>query len=207
LSEQLAERHEVEASAAPDAAFAAELPFWSGVRLVALRYGGRSGDLFVCIRDGTLLPDGVLDSTNRPVYATNELIPPNLSPPALQLYVRFFFHFVRGTLGAFDIVETPDAINWLPDAPAAVREQVNDLLLPLTFLGQDPSGLLRLTGIVMFRNALFRTNILVATRADEGDEKHPASRELGELELADESLLMEDLPVVVAEQPDEEPEQ
>lgn len=102
---------------------------------------------------------------------------------------------MRGKYGRFIIVEKPEDIAWLPDASEEDKERVNQLLQPLTYksLGRDNRFMLSAT--VLFRNALFSTNIRVCAVAEapgEDAEKEPG-KIVGEMELTDEQLLAENL--------------
>ncbi|GAB7080131.1 hypothetical protein [Megalodesulfovibrio paquesii] len=149
-------------------------------------------------------PDGMegeatlLDWTNAPIYAFNERLPIRLEPATLPSYVKFFFHFVRGQLGAFNIVERPEDITWLPQATQADKDAVHERLIPLTFHGLDEDNFYRFTATVLFKDALFRTDIVVAPMPMELYNEELGAPEpftLGQLALRDEDVLLEDLPV------------
>lgn len=176
---------------------AAPLPFYPGVELVAVTFAQSKRDHFCLVRGDDLLV--WLDSSNEPIYRVNEILPIRLTREIVPAYVRFFFHFVRRHETAFDIVETLDDIAWHETASTLTKENIATQLMPLTYFGLDKSGFFRLTGTVLFRDALFRTDILAAARhtigppEEDADEQSPF--ETGMTALTNEILLAEDLPV------------
>ncbi len=140
-----------------------------------------------------------LDGTNEPIYAYNEANGATLAGAAAFDYLRFFFHFVRGRLGCFHIVENIGDSLWCPDTPDSIKTEVAAILMPLTARGAHRSGLLRYTATVVFKNALFKTDIYLAPRPVDnailpGDDAQQHFS-LGQAALHGEDLLMEDLPV------------
>ena len=93
----------------------ADLPFYKDYKFYALT-------------DMTLPPPNVrymlykpgdvslMNWTNEPIYSVNEKAPIILDRKTLVPYAKFFFHFVRGQLGRFVIVEKPEDMIWLPMA-------------------------------------------------------------------------------------------
>src|ERR1700730_4178718 len=55
----------------------------------------------------------LMNWTNEPIYSVNERAPIRLDRKTVVPYTKFFFHYVRGQLGRFIIVEKPDEIVWL----------------------------------------------------------------------------------------------
>lgn len=49
----------------------------------------------------------MLNWTNEPIYVVNEKAKIKLDRKTLPAYAKFFFHYVRGQLGRFIIVEKP----------------------------------------------------------------------------------------------------
>lgn len=146
-----------------------------------------------------------LDGTNEAIYAVNERAPLCLITAARIPYVKFFFHVVRGQLGSFLIVEYPEDICWLADASAADKTSVRPHLMKVADRGYAGDGRIRLEATVLFKNALFRTDLLIApaemvVRDDDGCEMFHT---LGQLELCNEDLLLENLPVVEDACPEE----
>lgn len=125
----------------------------------------------------------LMNWTNEIIYRVNDKAPIKLDRKNVILYAKFFFHYVRGQLGRFIIVEKPDDVAWLDNANAEEMQKVADRLMAVAYKGIGRDNRYLLTSTVVFKNALFRTNIRVA--AD------------GLMELTDEELLLEDLNVPI----------
>lgn len=140
----------------------------------------------------------VLNWTNEPLYALNERAPVSLRPGTLVSYAKFFFHFVRGQLGAFNIVEKVADVAWLPEASTASKAAVELLLMPVTSHGLEANNLFRLTATVLFKTALFKTDILIAPFGMHVYNEEAGAEEwftMGQMALANEDLLLDELPV------------
>lgn len=145
---------------------------------------------------GQIVP---MNKTNEPIYALNSEETLHLTPETMPLYARFFFFLVQGQLGRFNIAEQPEDVAWLPEATDKDKQTVNELLMPVTYIGLDDQGLHTLKATVLFRNALFRTEIKIAPQPMEvldPDTNEKEQFSLGQMQLANEELLLEDLPVV-----------
>jgi hypothetical protein len=181
------------------AAHEALLSFYEGGKLIAVSRSCETRDLFFLLPADSKAAVELLDGTNEPIYSYNDHNGVVLNGAATLDYIRFFFHFVRGQQGAFQIVEKHEDVEWCPNAPEDTKTKANTLLMPLTARGTHRSGLLRHSATVVFKNALFKTDIYVASKRIEnvtlpGDD---CSQDfsLGQSALHDEDLLMEDLPV------------
>ncbi|WP_243311175.1 hypothetical protein [Fundidesulfovibrio agrisoli] len=184
---------------------AAELPFYEGVKFYALS-------------DNTLPPpntryafhkDGLTvlhDWTNEPIYKLNEELPLILTEQTMIPYVRFFFHYVRGQLGRFIIVENLDEVPWLPEATDDEKAAVEAELMPVSYRGIAPDGMHTLVATVVFKNALFRTNVKIAPQAMDVTNPETGIEEgytFGQMMLCNEELLLEELAVEIAPPPGE----
>ncbi|NDE90985.1 MAG: hypothetical protein EB059_07610 [Alphaproteobacteria bacterium] len=125
----------------------------------------------------------LLNWTNEVIYRVNDKAPIRLDRKNVIPYAKFFFHYVRGQLGRFIIVEKPEEVAWLDNATPEEMQKVNDRLMPVTYKGIGRDNRYLLTASVVFKNALFKTNIRVAPD--------------GLMELTDEELLLEDLNVPI----------
>ncbi|MDD5587051.1 MAG: hypothetical protein PHY92_08895, partial [Alphaproteobacteria bacterium] len=115
-------------------------------------------------------------------------------------YSRFFFHYVRGQLGRFIIVETPEDVVWLPEANEKEKAEVAANLMPVTYKGIGRDNLFTMTCTVVFKNALFRTDIKVAPyEMDVYDPEMGAPEHftIGQMKLTNEELLLEELNVPI----------
>lgn len=171
----------------------ADLPFYEDVKFYALT-------------DMTLPPPNVryllykpglvslMNWSNEPIYGVNEKAPIKLDRKTLIPYAKFFFHYVRGQLGRFIIVEKPEDVRWLPEATEADKVALNAALMPVTYKGVGRDNLFTLTCTVVFKNALFRTDIKVAPYeldVYDPDLGAPEHFTIGQMKLTNEELLVE----------------
>ncbi|MDB5492618.1 MAG: hypothetical protein JWO78_2467 [Micavibrio sp.] len=124
----------------------------------------------------------MLDWTNKPIYALNDNAPLTLDESTINDYVRFFFSYVRGRHGRFVIIENVDEISWKDEPPVNARKAVSSLIAPLHLYGIDNDGTYRLSARMLFKDSLFKADIVV--------DHH------GHVNLEDEELVIEDIPVV-----------
>ncbi len=162
---------------------AAELPFLSGASLLLLPH----------LSNGIAIPfvlhsEGLVLAARKDtwIYQLMEPRPPlDLSNDeaairVLTTYIRFFFTVVKGLLDGVGFMERASEIPWLAEATEADRERVGAQVKPMVRL-DDEGGHAVVRATVMFKNALFST--LVRVQPD------------GILELTDEELLEENLPI------------
>jgi tetratricopeptide (TPR) repeat protein len=174
------------------------LPFYDKFRLYKLTSAARQLDnpLYFLYMSGY---DPVLINwTNEPIYDLNEIAPVILNKNTVIPYVKFFFNFVRGSLGQFIIVEKPTDVSWLPETSQKEKEEVNSKLIPITYHGIDNNGFFSLTSTVIFRNALFKVDIKIAPQEMEIFDDNTGMFEdfiIGQIKLENEKLLCEELNV------------
>ena len=158
---------------------------------------------YVLYKDGDLQ---VMNWTNEPIYEVNEKAPIKLDRKTLVPYAKFFFHYVRGQLGRFIIVEKPEEVVWLDNATDEEKANVAAKLMPVTYKGIGRDNLFTLTATVVFKNALFKTDIKVAPYemdvfdAEAGVPEHFT---IGQMKLTNEDLLLEDLNMPIDPPPGE----
>jgi hypothetical protein len=184
---------------------AASLPFYDEFKLYA-------------VSDTTLPPPNtrymlfkpgdisLMNWTNEPIYAVNERAPIKLDRKTAIPYAKFFFHYVRGQLGRFIIVEKPDEVVWLSNANTKEKADVAEKLIPVTYKGIGRDNLFTLTATVVFKNALFRTDIKIAPyEMDVFDPElgAPEHFTIGQMKLTNEDLLLEELNVPIDPPPGE----
>ncbi len=183
----------------------AALPFYDDYKLYALT------DMtlpppnvrYLIYKTGDL---SIMNWTNEPIYGINEKAPIKLDRKTLVPYSKFFFHFVRGQLGRFIIVEKPEDVRWLDTANDKEKADVAERLMPVTYKGIGRDNLFTLTCTVVFKNALFRTDIKVAPyEMDVFDPEIGANEHftIGQMKLTNEELLLEELNVPVDPAPGE----
>ncbi len=183
----------------------AELPFYDAFRLYAVSDAAlpQPNTRYMLYKPGDL---SRLDWTNEPIYSVNERAPIKVDRKTAIPYARFFFHFVRGQLGRFIIVEKPEEVVWLSNATDEEKAKVNERLMPITYKGIGRDNLLTLTATVVFKNALFKTDIKVAPfemDVFDAELNAPEHFTIGQMKLTNEDLLLEDLNVPVDPPPGE----
>ncbi|MBF0465624.1 MAG: hypothetical protein HQK88_02690 [Nitrospirae bacterium] len=144
--------------------------------------------------------------TNPPIYYVNEIAPIKLDRDTVAPYARFFFHFVRGQLGRFIIVEKPEDVVWLNNASTKEKDDVAKNLMQLTYKGIGRDNLFTLTATVVFKNALFRTDIKIAPfemEVFDSETGEPEHFSIGQQKLTNENLLLEDLNIPIDPPPGE----
>lgn len=183
----------------------ADLPFYEEYKFYALT------DMtlpppnvrYVLYKPGDL---NIMNWTNEPIYMVNEKAPIKLERKSLVTYAKFFFHYVRGQLGRFIIVEKPEDVRWLDNANDKEKADVAAKLMNVTYKGIGRDNLFTLTATVVFKNALFKTDIKVAPyEMDVFDPElgAPEHFTIGQMKLTNEELLLEELNVPVDPPPGE----
>src|SRR6185369_8997257 len=135
----------------------ASLPWYEDFRFYTLADDEQTR--YMLYRPGEPEP---MNWTNEIIYRVNERAPIKLDRKNVIPYARFFFHYVRGQLGRFIIVEKPEEIAWLDTATEEEMQKVADRLMPVTYKGIGRDNRYLLTATVIFKNALFKTNIRVS---------------------------------------------
>lgn len=133
---------------------------------------------FVLYKPGDVV---VLNWTNEPIYALNEKAPILLNESTVADYVRFFFTYVRGKHGRFIITENVEDVLWRDEPPPAARKAIGKMLEPLHIIERKGDDF-KLTARMMFKDSLFKTTVNVQAS--------------GLVNLSDEELLIEEMPVV-----------
>jgi len=183
----------------------ASLPFYDEYKLYALQDTTlpEPNTRYMLYKPGDLV---LMNWTNEPIYEVNEKAPIKLDRKTLPVYAKFFFHFVRGQLGRFIIVEKPEDVCWLDTATAEEKAKVNDRLMPIKYQGIGRDNLFTLVSTVVFKNALFKTDIKVAPYEMEAYDAEAGVNEpftIGQMKLTNEELLLEELNIPVDEPPGE----
>ncbi|MER2519655.1 MAG: hypothetical protein ABTQ34_03085 [Bdellovibrionales bacterium] len=183
----------------------ASLPFYDDFRLYAL------SDMTIPMPNTRYMlykpgDASLLNWTNEAIYSVNERAPIKLDKNSAVIYAKFFFHFVRGQLGRFIIVEKPEEVVWLSSANAKEKADVNARLMPVTYKGIGRDNLYTLQATVVFKNALFKTDIKIAPYemdVFDPDINAPEHFTIGQMKLVNEDLLLEDLNVPIDPPPGE----
>lgn len=183
----------------------ADLPFYEGFKLYALSDTTlpQPNTRYALYKAGDI---SLMNWTNEPIYSVNERAPIKLDRKTAVPYARFFFHYVRGQLGRFIIVEKPDEVVWLSNANDKEKAEVAARLMPVTYKGIGRDNLYTLTASVVFKNALFKTDIKIAPYdmdVFDPETNQPEHFTIGQMKLTNEELLLEELNVPIDPPPGE----
>jgi hypothetical protein len=183
----------------------AALPFYDEFKLYAVSDSSlpQPNTRYMLYKPGDA---SLMNWTNEPIYAVNERAPIKIDRKTCLPYARFFFHYVRGQLGRFIIVEKPEEVVWLVNATDKEKAEVNERIMPITYKGIGRDNLITLTASVVFKNAMFKTDIKIAPfEMDVFDPElnAPEHFTIGQMKLVNEDLLLEDLNVPVDPPPGE----
>jgi hypothetical protein len=183
----------------------ADLPFYDEFKFYALSDQALPppNTRYMLYKQGDV---SLMNWTNEPIYAVNERAPIKLDRKTVIPYAKFFFHYVRGQLGRFIIVEKPEEVVWLAGANDKEKEEVAKRLMPVTYNGIGRDNLFTLTATVVFKNALFKTDIKIAPyEMDVFDPElgAPEHFTIGQMKLTNEDLLLEELNVPIDPPPGE----
>jgi hypothetical protein len=183
----------------------ADLPFYNEFRLYALSdlVLPQPNTRYMLYKPGDV---SLMDWTNEPIYSVNERAPIRVDRRTAIPYAKFFFHYVRGQLGRFIIVERPDEMVWLSNAGAREKAEVAARLMPVTWKGVGSDNLFTLTATMVFKNALFRTEIRIAPYEMDAFDEEIGEHEhftIGQMKLTNEERLLEELNVPIDPPPGE----
>jgi hypothetical protein len=124
----------------------------------------------------------VINWTNQPIYEVNEKSPVQIDQRSVVPYVKFFFGYVRGRHGKFQIVETIDDIKWQIEPPVQGRKVMQDMLAPIALSSLDATGTVTLDVFMIFKDSLFKTKVHV--------------RKDGIVSMSGEELKIEGMPIM-----------
>lgn len=99
-----------------------------------------------------------LNFTNEPIYALNQDGALNLNGQNIDEYARFFFEFVHGPKGRFQIVETLDDIEWLQEPSTPERHALAPKVNPIS-VSQGENGDFILQINVIFKGTLLDLSV------------------------------------------------
>ncbi len=179
---------------------AASLPFYKNGFLLAIEHTGIRGrrEKFALYWPHQELV--LLDWTNQPIYAANKRYPMRFDGGKAFAYCQFFFHFVRGKSGLIIIAQHLEQFPWLAEPAPELLDNIQTLLIPLRVIQEEPK-ITVLESTVILQGSLYKTKIRLATQStmipseSEGDD--PVQLSGGNLELFDQELLIENLPIMI----------
>lgn len=182
-----------------------DLPFYDDFKFYALSDATlpQPNTRYALYKPGDI---SLMNWTNEPIYSVNERAPIKLDRKTVIIYAKFFFHYVRGQLGRFIIVEKPEEVTWLANAQDKEKADVAARLMPVTYKSIGRDNLYTLTATVVFKNALFKTDIKIAPYemdVFDPETNQPEHFTIGQMKLTNEELLLEELSVPVDPPPGE----
>lgn len=166
----------------------ASLPFYAEYDLIELTDTSTANPVYT--RRVLYGPEGfqVMNWSNNPIYSTNEKAPINVTEENAANYSKFFFNYVKGRHGRFVIIDNVDEIAWDGAVPEKGKEAIAKIVKPVQVTSVE-EGKITLIAFMVFKDSLFRANVHV-----ERD---------GMVSLSDEALLIEGMPIIEDQVPDE----
>jgi hypothetical protein len=122
----------------------------------------------------------ILNGTNAPIYALNKNAPISLSADNVVLYTQFFFEYVRGAQGKFQVINALDDVEWIEEPAMSGRKALEKMINPITIINDHQDGY-DLKANIIFKNSLFESDIEV--------------KQDGQITLKNQKILVEDLPI------------
>lgn len=123
----------------------------------------------------------ILDGTNKPFYRLNKDLPINITVDNIFTYVKFFFEYVRGAQGKFQILDTIDDIDWHEEPAPAGKKALSKMITPLMITEENNENYV-LKAAIIFKDSLFESDVVVGKN--------------GLITLSNQKILVEDLPVI-----------
>ncbi|MGH1374987.1 MAG: hypothetical protein ACRBCK_01455 [Alphaproteobacteria bacterium] len=162
---------------------AIDVPFYPNYRFLNIADHATNPPLqrFVFQKNDTL-DFTIIDWMHKTIYELNSEAPVQLDDNNIIEYVRFFFSYVKGRHGRFNICESADNIQWKEEPNAEVRKALNQTLKPLNKTDKSKTGIYTIAGFMMLKDTLFSVNIYVEPN--------------GTVSMADHEIIIEGVPVL-----------
>ncbi|MEM6810903.1 MAG: hypothetical protein AAF549_00370 [Pseudomonadota bacterium] len=123
----------------------------------------------------------LLDGTNVPIYKLNESVPVRIDQHTVTYYIQFFFLYVRGEQGIFDVIQSVEDIKWFEAPAPAGKVALSKMIEPLQIREAKPEAITVKANII-FKDSLFESDITVQSN--------------GLVTLSNQEILVEDLPII-----------
>jgi ATP-dependent 26S proteasome regulatory subunit len=182
-------------------AYEAILPFYPDTRLVKCQLSDKEGNqkiIFGLVRNNIFFR---LDFNNGVIYTFNERFGINLNLETVIDYARFFFSFVRGRHGFFNILTAPEDIpvdkdekKYAPNKPDISEsldfscltsdkrtETLTELVTPPKLKDQQNPDFFAIDVVILFKNNLFNSVVIIENN--------------GMISLTDERVILENIPL------------
>lgn len=122
----------------------------------------------------------ILNWKNDPIYEANKNWGLALNDENVLFYARFFFAFVRGRHGFFNIINNVSDIAWREEPTKAAKQSLSQMIEPLSIFETEEERWI-LKSSIIFKDSLFSAGINV--------DKD------GSVMLSNQEILVEDVPV------------
>jgi len=162
------------------------LPFYAGYQFIELKQLGESPSRIINIiapLDSKKWAEDnlfILDGTNKALYALNQDHGILLDDQTVLIYAQFFFHYVHGANGVFQIINNLEDIQWHEEPAMSGRKALEKLIAPLSIKEKSDDGFV-LIATIIFKNSFFKSDILI--------------KKDGMISLSNQEILVEDLPI------------
>jgi len=123
----------------------------------------------------------ILNGKNNPIYKVNKEHGLLIDDENVPLYARFFFAYVRGRHGRFQVIDSINEIKWREEPTKAAKQSLGKMISPLVTLERDEDEY-RLISSIIFKDSLFEAEIIVKND--------------GSVRLSNQEILVEDIPVL-----------
>jgi len=163
-----------------------DLPFYPKHMAVEIDDGDKTRHAIYNERHGEVFP---ITWRNDVIYHLNDIIPVEVDRDTVVEYVKFFFHFVKGRHGRFMLIDNASEIDWTQAPDKKGVQALDRMIQPLHVEEISSDATYTLPSYMIFKDSLFKADAKV--------------EENGLVNLVDEELLVEDLPV--NEDPNEPP--
>lgn len=122
----------------------------------------------------------ILNWKNEPIYEANKKWDLALNDENVLFYARFFFGFVKGRHGFFNIINNVSDIAWREEPTKAAKQSLSKTIEPL-FILEKGEDRWTLQSSIIFKDSLFSAEITV--------------HKDGRVALSNQEILVEDVPV------------
>jgi len=123
----------------------------------------------------------ILNGKNDPIYEANKNHGLMIDEDQVPLYARFFFSYVRGRHGRFQVIDSVSEVKWRDEPTKAAKQSLGKMISPLAIIERDEEEW-RLISTIIFKDSLFEAEIIVKND--------------GSVRLSNQEILVEDIPVL-----------
>lgn len=122
----------------------------------------------------------ILNWKNEPIYEANKKWNLALNDENVLFYARFFFGFVKGRHGFFNIINNVSDIAWREEPTKAAKQSLSKMIESVS-IAEKTEDRWTLQSSIIFKDSLFRAQVNV--------------QKDGSVALSNQEILVEDVPV------------